>query len=237
MKLKALALALSLTLAIGTPVAVQASGIPVVDVAAIAEAIRQYQQMVEQLKTMQTQLQTAKDQLSQAQQLYSSMTGDRGMQNVMSGENRNVIPSNWQETLAQMNGLAQDIKANASRVDAATLDRLAPRLRDAHSEWMTSAASQQAAAGQSYDNASQRFGRLQSLMDAIPTATDAKAIADLQARIQVEQAMLQNESIKLQALAQAADAQRRLEERQQAELGMRKPVGRVTFPNVIRGSQ
>ena len=44
---------------------------------------------------------------------------------------------------------------------------------------------------------SERFASLQQLIDAIPTATDPKAILDLQARIAAEQAMLQNEQTKL----------------------------------------
>jgi len=46
------------------------------------------------------------------------------------------------------------------------------------------------------------------LIDRIGTAGDAKAIADLQGRIAAEQAMLANESVKLQTLAYSAEATR-----------------------------
>ncbi|WP_419746425.1 type IV secretion system protein [Xanthomonas phaseoli] len=167
------------------------------------------------------------------------MTGTRGMENLLRGENRNVIPTNWQETLAQMqggdiSGLAQSIKANARKIDTATLDQLTPELRSMTEQLANTAASQQASAGETYDNASQRFTRLQGLMDAIPQAQDMKAIADLQARIQVEQTMLQNESIKLQALAQASAAQRQIEARQAAEAGLIKPSAPQTWRSVVR---
>ena len=47
---------------------------------------------------------------------------------------------------------------------------------------------------------------MQSLINAIPTATDQKGILELQARIGAEQGMLANEHTKLQVLYQAAQA-------------------------------
>jgi hypothetical protein len=55
--------------------------------------------------------------------------------------------------------------------------------------------------------ASGRFSALQTLINAMSSATDQKGILDLQARINAELAMLQNEQTKLQALSQAFDAQ------------------------------
>jgi type IV secretion system protein VirB5 len=54
---------------------------------------------------------------------------------------------------------------------------------------------------------SQRFASIQTLISAIPTATDEKGILDLQARIQAEQAMLQNENSKLHVMYEAAQSQ------------------------------
>lgn len=227
-RLRALTLATALALGLGAP-AVWASGIPVVDVAAIAEAIKQYQQMVEQLATLNSQL-------NQAKQQYESMTGGRGMENLLANETRNAVPASWQESLAMMEGsgeisnLARSIRDQASRVDTATLDQLAPELREMHASLGNSAASEQAVAGTSYDHASQRFARLQQLMDAIPAATDMKAIADLQARVQVEQLMLQNEAIKMQSLAQVAVSQQRIENQQQRDLLLKANAGTEAYP-------
>ena len=60
-------------------------------------------------------------------------------------------------------------------------------------------------------NVSQRFASIQTLINAIPTATDQKGILDLQARIQVEQGMLQNENSKLHVLYEAAQSQAQTE--------------------------
>ena len=51
-----------------------------------------------------------------------------------------------------------------------------------------------------------RFAALQSLIAAIPSARDQKGILDLQARINAELGMLQNEQTKLQVLGQATEA-------------------------------
>jgi type IV secretion system protein VirB5 len=64
----------------------------------------------------------------------------------------------------------------------------------------------QAVAQQALANSSGRFAALQSLIAAISTAADQKAILDLQARISAELGMLQNEQTKLQILGQSTEA-------------------------------
>ncbi|MFA1791620.1 type IV secretion system protein [Xanthomonas campestris] len=234
-KVKGVALAMGLALIAGTsaPPAAMATGIPVVDLAGLAQAISQYQQLVAQLENMQAQL-------KQAQQQYEALTGSRGMENLLRNESRNVIPTNWQETLAQMNGgqisgLAQSIKSNAAKVDTATLQKLLPSSTVETSEgFANSAASSQAAAGKVYDNAAGRFSRLQALMDAIPQATDLKGVADLQARIGVEQTMLQNETIQMIAMQQAASSQQSIQQQQVRESMLDKPSSGSNLPSALR---
>ena len=62
--------------------------------------------------------------------------------------------------------------------------------------------------GQAYNTASQRFSDIQVLLDRINLSPDAKDIADLSARIQAEQVMMQNEATKLQSLAMLVQAQK-----------------------------
>ena len=70
-----------------------------------------------------------------------------------------------------------------------------------------SAAMLQALTREALSTTSRRFGSIQQLIDAIPRASDQKAILDLQARIQAEQGMLQNEATKLGVLYQTAQAE------------------------------
>lgn len=223
------ALAAAIAVALSSPAPAQAQGIPTIDVASIIQQIQQVEHMVTQIKHLENQL-------NQARQQYEALTGGRGMENLLRDQNYNSIPTSWQETLAMMEGgseisaLARSIKENASRIDTATLDRLAPVVRELHEQQANSVASEQAAAGTVYDSASERFGRLEALMDAIPQATDLKAINDLQARIQAEQVMLQNEQIKMQALAQIASSQRGLEDQQVREELLKANSGTGAFP-------
>ena len=80
----------------------------------------------------------------------------------------------------------------------------------------------QALAQEALVNVSGRFASIQSLIDAIATAVDQKGILDLQARINAELGMLENEQTKLQILQQASEAQdsvSRLQERERVVAG------------------
>ena len=171
----------------------------VVDVGAIAQLVRQ-------VATLQQQLQNAEQQLGQAREQYSSMTGGRGMQNLLGGLNRNYLPPNWGELGS---ALAVPIRAtvNANAVLGPTeVAALSPAERQHLGAARGNAALLAVAAQEAYGTTSRRFDSLQQLISAIPSATDPKGILDLQARIQAEQGMLANESTKLAVLYQAAQA-------------------------------
>src|SRR5258708_8541371 len=70
--------------------------IPVTDVGAIV-------QLVTQVETLAQQLQTIQNQLTQARQEYQSITGPRGMQNLLSGTNRNYLPTTWAQLQGTLN--------------------------------------------------------------------------------------------------------------------------------------
>jgi type IV secretion system protein VirB5 len=167
---------------------------------------------------MQQQLTTAREQLESAQQALQSTTGDRGMQGLLGGTTRNYLPSNWTQVTNTLRGqgsnefagLAADVQsamaANAvlSPQRLATLSPADQQQIKASRRWC---AMQQALAQQALANTSSRFASIQSLIAAISTAADQKAILDLQARIGAELGMLQNEQTKLQVLYQATQAQ------------------------------
>ena len=84
---------------------------------------------------------------------------------------------------------------------------------------------------EAYAQAGARFASLAQLVQAIGTATDAKAIADLQGRIAAEQAMLENEQAKLALLAQMAEAEGQLRAQQTRELVV---AGHGSFESRLR---
>jgi type IV secretion system protein VirB5 len=180
----------------------------VVDVGAIA-------QLIQEVGTLRQQLLTAQAQLTQARTVLASMTGGRGMQLLLAGTVRNYLPTSSAQLLSALQGagafpaLASDVRTavNANAVlSPAQLAALAPADQQAIVAARQTVALRQALAQQALANSSARFAAIQSLIAAIATAGDQKAILDLQARIEAELGMLQNEQTKLQILAQAGDA-------------------------------
>jgi type IV secretion system protein VirB5 len=181
-----------------------------IDVGAIA-------QLLQQVMTMRDQLQTAKNQLEQAENAYRSMTGARGMHQLLSGQQRNYLPEDWgqyeaamRQSLngfgafqAQMNSL---IHSNAV-LTAAQLAGLSASERAHIEAGRRSAAMLQATMREALSRTSGRFEAIQQLISTISSAGDQKAILDLQARIAAEESMLQNEQTKLQVIYQAAQAE------------------------------
>jgi type IV secretion system protein VirB5 len=183
----------------------------VIDAPAIA-------QLVQEVQTMQQQLATARNQLQSAQQSLQAMTGDRGMQLLLSGVSRNYLPANW----TQLNGLMQrqgaggygalsaDVRSAMSANAVLSPQRVAllsPANQQLIQASRQSGAMQQALSHAALANTSDRFASIQTLIAAIPTARDQKGILDLQARIGAELGMLQNEQTKMQVLYQATQAQ------------------------------
>jgi type IV secretion system protein VirB5 len=173
-------------------------------------------QLIQEVQTTTQQLTTAKAQLLQAEQALQSMTGARGMEQLLSGTNRNYLPADWSQVSGVFQGaggfgaLSTDLQsvmsANAvlSPQRLATLPPSGQQLIQGERQW---SAMQQALSHQALSSASSRFASIQSLISAISAAADQKGILDLQARISAELGMLQNEQLKVQILNQSTQAQ------------------------------
>ena len=173
-------------------------------------------QLIQEVQTTAQQLATAKDQLLQAKQALQTMTGDRGMEQLLSGTNRNYLPSIWVQVNGVLQGaggfgaLSTDVQSvlNANAVLSpqrlANLPAGGQQLIRSERQW---SAMQQALSHQALSSASGRFASIQSLISAISSAADQKGILDLQARISAELGMLQNEQLKVQILNQSAQGQ------------------------------
>ncbi|HEY0747322.1 MAG TPA: type IV secretion system protein, partial [Steroidobacteraceae bacterium] len=61
-------------------------------------------QLIQEEQTMAQQLATARAQLLQAQQALQTMTGNRGMELLLSGTLRNYQPTNWAQVTGVMQG-------------------------------------------------------------------------------------------------------------------------------------
>jgi type IV secretion system protein VirB5 len=186
--------------------------IPVTDVGAII-------QLIQQVEYWKLQIEAMKAQLDQLHATFDALTGPRGME-VLAGmtvEQRNYLPPEAQALLALANGggggyagIAAQVAALIKSQAIVSDERLAGMSegdRAVIERGRSAAALIQVVSQTAYQHTSERFAALQGLIDAIATAPDAKAIADLQARIGAEEAMLQNEQNKLQMVASIAQAQ------------------------------
>jgi type IV secretion system protein VirB5 len=182
----------------------------VIDVASIAQLVQEIQQLEQQVAT-------ARSQLSQAQAEYAAMTGGRGMEQLLSGTNRNYLPTDWggvSQVLSGSPGGSPALSANYQSLVTSNavltptqVARLSPLQQAQLASARQSPALLQALSRAALSNSSDRFSSLQQLIGAIGGAADQKAALDLSARITAEQAMLQNEQTKLQGLYQVAQSQ------------------------------
>jgi type IV secretion system protein VirB5 len=214
MKLKGIAvIGLILCVTVGWNPPAQAQ-FAVIDIGAVT-------QLLIEVRQLEQAVQLAQSTLAQSQQAYAAITGGRGMQSLLSGTNRNYLPGNWTQLVEAQNGagstygvLGNDVTATIQR-NAILTPAITGNFSAAENAQLTarrsSVALEEALTRQELANVSQRFAAVQTLTNAIPTATDQKAILDLQARIQVEQGMLQNENSKLHVLYEAAQSQAQTE--------------------------
>lgn len=199
---------ITLVLAAGPPAA--HAQFAVIDVASLT-------QLITQLQTLEQELDTARSQLAQAQAEYQAMTGNRGMQQLLSGTARNYLPSDWNTLQGTLQGTGGSFSALSvsvhSALDAQTVlgsPQLAVLSSAAAAQLQADRQPAALLAGltrQGLANASARFAAIQQLIDAIGGASDQKAILELEARISAESGMLQNERTKMQDLYQSVQAE------------------------------
>lgn len=141
------------------------------------------------------------EQYTQLVKTYNSLNGTRGMASLVNNPAlRHYLPADYENILGKGYGNWQPLRASIE--DPIGGQKLYKNRRD-------QVAIDEAMALESYRQASRRFQDIQVLLDKVNAAPDAKDIADLQGRIQAEQVMLQNESVKLAMLKNLQDIQQR----------------------------
>ena len=188
----------------------------VIDVASLVQLIQEYETLQDELSTTRDALSTARDHLTQAREEYASLTGQRGMQSLLSGQVRNYLPTDWSAVSAALQGgggsfgtSVQSIIGQNAVLTPQAIARLSPAELAHLNAARENAALLQALSRQALSTSSGRFTSLQQLIDAIPSTSDPKGALELQARVTSEQTMLQNDNTKLQALYAAAQAEER----------------------------
>lgn len=215
----------------------QAQGIPVYDNLQFINGLQQVMNTLTQIKAQY-------DQLTQLQQQLKAITGGRGMEVLLNNVNRDYLPPDLsniigsvQQIQGQYSDIAQKIQSITGKngvLSAADMANMPPDMVASIQRMRQAIATQTAMSQVAYKNASDNVGNLRALISQIGAAGDQKAIADLSARIQAEQAMIQNDANKLaQATALHAAEQRQIEqqldERSMAMAGKSLSSSRVTI--------
>jgi type IV secretion system protein VirB5 len=143
---------------------------------------------------------------------------------------RNYLPAQWGQSLnlisspGTFGSLSGSITAlrNASKLVDVTATTLPPGslLGQAYTAAQDQAAINRGMSEASYAAASDRMANIQTLLDKVNDAPDEKDILDLQARIQAEQAMVQNESNKIASVMQLQQAQRDIQAQRAREISI-----------------
>ncbi|PDT82331.1 P-type DNA transfer protein VirB5 [Sinorhizobium sp. BJ1] len=209
------AIAAALMLSAGTAAG---QGIPVIDQTAIAKHI-------ETIAELKSQLDALNQQIEQAQQLYGSLNKLTDMADVASVLNdpaiRRVLPADFDAIEGLFKGKGTGVLGDA-----------ASEFLEGNSTYRTSAddfyaqelsriqnrnAGQMSLGQQIYDKATKRIDGIDQLREKISTASDAKDIADLQARLLAETAFLQTDMLRMEGLRMVQQAQAQVDEQRKAE--------------------
>ena len=205
---------------------------PTVQAQQIVHDPRALAQMIEEARTTLDQLRALQTQVEQGRQLFDSLNDLSGI-NALAGELglptvRNPLPdmralrAAADGDLSALGDLAD--RADAIRRDtrlytppAGDLDPAEAYYRDSL-ERAGARTARDLAIGEAVGGAAdRRLQGLETLRSALDTAPNARAVLDLEARLAAEQAMIQNEQVRLQGLALTQAAEARLEEQRARE--------------------
>jgi type IV secretion system protein VirB5 len=182
-----------------------------------------------QASDMAGQLEQLQATVSTLQNQYNAITGTRNLGDILNNPLlRDYLPPQMQQVydsvqrggFSGLTGSARSIR-NASKIFDSCNFIIAEDERDVCEARAVKGAQDKDFATQGFNQARERMNQIDGLMNKINQTKDQKAIEELSARIQIEQANLQNEAIKLQMYEMLAKSEDRLQEQRQKELNAR----------------
>lgn len=221
---------IALLLALMQPIA-SATGIPVHDAGSTAQQIAAHVETIAKWKLQYDQLRAQIDQL---QREYAALTGSRGFGAIADNPKlRDYLPPDFQllydslrdSGYAGATGSAQAI-LNANNLLGLCVHLTSSDSRAACEARVVKPAQDQAFAIDALAKARQRVQQISTLQSQINRTQDPKAIAELNARIAIENAQLANEKIKVDLYRIAADAENLLQKQRMKRISMRENARR-----------
>ena len=188
-----------------------ATGIPVLDVSNLAQAMLMVQNLMQQLEQMKSQ--------------YDAMTGNRGYGNILNDPTlRSYLPDQWQAVYDQVkNGSLQGISNAAQQI--AKSEGLTGASTAGQQRYYDTLAANKAMTMQAYSATLSRLNNIQSLMQQSNLTQDPAAKADLQNRWAAEYTMVQNEQTRLNLMSQLQQTEMRLAVEQREREAKREFLG------------
>lgn len=149
----------------------------------MAQWAKQYQQMIQQITHLKNQ--------------YDAITGNRGLGQILNNPSlRTYLPDGWASIYDQIrNGQLQGISNKAASIYSA--EQFDPNATGGRKRQLDVLAANKAITMQAYDATVARVNNINELMKQADATGDMKAAADLQNRMAAENAMIQNEQVRL----------------------------------------
>ena len=184
---------------------------------------------VETITKWTAQYQQLTQQLTQMQQQYAALTGARNLGEIFNDPKlRDYLPQDWQQVYDQvrsggygsLSGRGKAIYDAAKVFDSCAVQTQLD-VRKLCEAQAVKASQDKGFALEAFDHAKRRLTQIDGLMRTISGTTDPKAIAELQARIGVEQAAIANEQTKLQLYSMVSAAEEKVQQQQRREVEAR----------------
>ena len=221
--------------------------IPVTDVASLVQQVQQVAAWAQQYTQMVDQITNQVREIAQLKATFDAMTGDRGMAALLNGPldqiARRYLPADVNQILDLYNGtIVPGYSALSSRIQAlrSSISTLPPGYFPSGSQLegqlngvLDALGAQRVIAEQAYGAVTARTTNVENLIATIASATDPAAIAQLQARIQAEQVLAQNEANRIALLQYQQVTQQREAELRQSQAyaqANRVDLGGIVFP-------
>ena len=223
---------------LGTAGPAAAQGIPVYDSSG-------YLQALATVKNTLSMIEQGKEQIAEAKQLYGSLnqvTDVNGIAPSLSTDAmRHLLPPHARDLgrlMSSDNASLGSLGSAATRIRDANRIAL-PELRPGASAYERTsrdnllrngdlAARDAAIAESAYGVSAQRTAGLEELRTSLDTASDAKQVMDIQARVGVEDAHIQNDALQLQALRMRQEADARLRSQRESETILASKLGSLS---------
>ncbi len=169
---------------------VQAAGIPVFDGAGVAQAMQQVVHMKEQIDNQINQINQLKSQVK-------AMTGTRNLGNILQNTVKDQVPDEWNSIYNSSVTLTQKNSVSSAKYNPSAGQDNLLKVFDLSQK--------------TFKETKRRLENIDGLMRQIDQTQDMKAAADLQNRLAGEQAIIQNQQVKLDMMARTYALEQQLQ--------------------------